>query len=156
MCSESVAKLTLSIDVFTNPEHSLEGLEEYSHMWVLYHFHKNDATHIRAKVAPPRLNGLRTGVFATRSPHRPSPIGLSLVKIEQVEDRTVYFSGVDMVDGTPVLDIKPYIPQYDSPGYTIPELDESLQERLLDGRETDTSMQSANINSLDDSINSNR
>lgn len=156
ICADSVAKLTLNNEVFTNPEHSLEGLDEFSHMWILYHFHKNDSTHVRAKVAPPRLNGLRTGVFATRSPHRPCPIGLSLVKIEQVEDRTIYFSGVDMVDGTPVLDIKPYIPQYDSPGYTVPELNDSLQDRLLDGRETESSPQPANINSLNDSINSNR
>lgn len=156
ICSESVAKLTLNNEVFTNPEHSLEGLDEFSHMWILYHFHKNDSTHIRAKVAPPRLNGLRTGVYATRSPHRPSPIGLSLVKVEQVEDRTVYFSGVDMVDGTPVLDIKPYIPQYDSPGYTVPELNESLQERLLDGRETEPSPQPTVADTLNDSLNSNR
>lgn len=124
-------------------------------MWILYHFHKNDSTHIRAKVAPPRLNGLRTGVFATRSPHRPCPIGLSLVKIEQIENHTIYFSGVDMVDSTPVLDIKPYIPQYDSPGYTVPELNDSLHERLLDGRENETA-QPALINTLNDSINSNR
>lgn len=72
-------------------------------------------THVRAKVSPPRLNGIKTGVFATRSPHRPCPIGLSLVKIERIVENTIYFSGVDMVDQTPVLDIKPYIPQYDSP-----------------------------------------
>lgn len=58
---------------------------------------------------------MRTGVFSTRSPHRPCPIGLSLVKILKIEDRTIYFEGVDMVNQTPVLDIKPYIPQYDSP-----------------------------------------
>lgn len=156
ICADSVAKLTLNNEVFTNPEHSLEGLEEFSHMWILYHFHKNDSTHVRAKVAPPRLNGLRTGVFATRSPHRPCPIGLSLVKIDYVENHTVYFSGVDMVDGTPIFDIKPYIPQYDSPGYIVPDLNDSLQERLLDGRETDSPSQPANINTLNDSTNSNR
>lgn len=133
ICGDSVAKLILNNDVFTNPEHSLEGLDEYSHMWILFHFHKNESNHVRAKVAPPRLNGLRTGVFATRSPHRPSPIGLSLVKIEQINERTIYFSGVDMVDATPVLDIKPYIPQYDNPGYSVVD----LNDRLLDGRETD-------------------
>lgn len=164
ICSDSIGKLVLSNDVFTNPEHSLEGLEEYSHMWILYYFHKNESTHVRAKVAPPRLNGIRTGVFATRSPHRPCPIGLSLVKIEKVEDKTIFFSGVDMVDGTPVFDIKPYIPQYDSPGYTVPELNDtslndSLQERLLDGRENETAVnQPTRIadSTLNDSINSNR
>ncbi|XP_015126561.1 tRNA (adenine(37)-N6)-methyltransferase [Diachasma alloeum] len=108
-------KITLFNTVFTNPEHALNGLQEFSHMWILFHFHRNESTHIRAKVAPPRLNGVRTGVFSTRSPHRPCPIGLSLVKILEIEDNTILFEGVDTVDGTPVLDIKPYIPQYDSP-----------------------------------------
>lgn len=115
ICHDSIAKLTLNNDVFTNPEHSIEGLQEFSHMWILFHFHKNDSTHVRAKVAPPRLNGIRMGVFATRSPHRPAPIGLSLVRIDRILENTIYFSGVDMIDQTPVIDIKPYIPQYDSP-----------------------------------------
>jgi len=54
---------------------------------ILYHFHKNDSSHVHAKVSPPRLNGARTGVFGTRSPHRPSPIGLSLVTINRVEGK---------------------------------------------------------------------
>lgn len=58
---------------------------------ILFHFHKNDSTHVRAKVAPPRLNGIRTGVFATRSPHRPCPIGLSLVQIDKVEGNFMLF-----------------------------------------------------------------
>lgn len=99
---------------FNNPEHSLEGLCDFSHMWIIYHFHRNES-HFRAKVAPPRLNGHRVGVFSTRSPHRPCPIGLSLVTIEKVERNRVYFKGTDMVDETPVFDIKPYIPKYDSP-----------------------------------------
>ncbi|XP_036331743.1 uncharacterized protein LOC118743271 [Rhagoletis pomonella] len=104
----------LNADTFTNPEHALEGLEEYSHMWLIYHFHKNNA-HPKAKVAPPRLGGERVGVFSTRSPHRPCPIGLSLVEIEKVDGASITFFGTDMVDGTPLLDIKPYIPFYDSP-----------------------------------------
>ncbi|XP_013098076.1 tRNA (adenine(37)-N6)-methyltransferase [Stomoxys calcitrans] len=106
--------IELNSDVFTNPEHALDGLEEYSHLWIIYHFHKN-TSHPKAKVAPPRLGGERVGVFATRSPHRPCPIGLSLVEIERVEAACISFYGTDMVDGTPVLDIKPYIPFYDSP-----------------------------------------
>lgn len=115
ICSNSVAKLVLNSDIFTNPNHALEGLSDFSHMWILFHFHKNDSTHTKAKVSPPRLNGIRTGVFATRSPHRPSLIGLSLVKIVKIEDNAIYFNGVDMVDKSPVFDIKPYIPQYDNP-----------------------------------------
>lgn len=144
-------KLTLYNTVFTNPEHALEGLEEYSHMWILFHFHKNDSTHVKAKVAPPRLNGARTGVFATRSPHRPCPIGLSLVQIDKVEGGVVYFSGVDMVDGTPVLDIKPYIPQYDDPlDCQHPLINQTLESRLIvDGRESDDEDLSPAILSLD-------
>lgn len=94
---------------------------------ILFYFHRNDSTHTRAKVAPPRLNGVRTGVFSTRSPHRPCPIGLSLVKILKIENHTIYFEGVDMINQTPVLDIKPYIPQYDSPLH-IEKLSNRLRE----------------------------
>ncbi|XP_054016150.1 tRNA (adenine(37)-N6)-methyltransferase [Hylaeus anthracinus] len=115
ICAKVPGKLLLYNSIYTNPDHALEGLQDFSHMWVLFYFHKNDATHVRAKVAPPRLNGTKTGVFSTRSPHRPCPIGLSLVKITRIENHAIYFEGVDMVDQSPVLDIKPYIPQYDSP-----------------------------------------
>lgn len=64
---------------------------------------------------PPRLGGEKRGVFATRSPHRPCPVGLSLVQVNKVVGDTVYVSGVDLIDGTPILDIKPYIPAYDDP-----------------------------------------
>ncbi|XP_017012541.2 tRNA (adenine(37)-N6)-methyltransferase-like isoform X2 [Drosophila takahashii] len=108
----------LNDGVFTNPEHSLEGLGDFSHLWLIYHFHRNNA-HPKAKVAPPRLGGERVGVFSTRSPHRPCPIGLSLVEIEKIENATISFFGTDMVDGTPVLDIKPYIPHYDAPSLSV-------------------------------------
>ncbi|BFG03512.1 tRNA (adenine(37)-N6)-methyltransferase [Drosophila madeirensis] len=110
--------IQLNDGVFTNPEHSLEGLSDFSHLWLIYHFHRNSA-HPKAKVAPPRLGGERVGVFSTRSPHRPCPIGLSLVEIEKIENATISFFGTDMVDGTPVLDIKPYIPYYDAPALSI-------------------------------------
>ncbi|XP_017839422.1 tRNA (adenine(37)-N6)-methyltransferase [Drosophila busckii] len=106
--------IQLNDSVFTNPEHSLDGLADFSHMWIIYHFHRNN-THPKPKVAPPRLGGERIGVFSTRSPHRPCPIGLSLVEIAKIEGATISFYGTDMVDGTPVLDIKPYIPYYDAP-----------------------------------------
>lgn len=109
-----LSKLELNADVFTNPEHSLEGLEDFTHIWIIYHFHLNES-HTKAKVAPPRLDGAKTGVFSTRSPHRPCPIGISLVKLDHIEGSTIFFYGTDMVSGTPVLDIKPFIPQYDNP-----------------------------------------
>ena len=78
-------------------------------------FHLNKQNSVKAKVKPPRLGGQKRGVFATRSPHRPCPVGLSLVRIDEVVGDTVHVSGVDLVDGTPILDIKPYIPTYDRP-----------------------------------------
>lgn len=88
--------IELNSDIFTNPEHSLEGLEGFSHLWIIYHFHKNNS-HPKAKVAPPRLGGERVGVFSTRSPHRPCPIGLSLVEIDKIDKSIIYFYGTDMV-----------------------------------------------------------
>lgn len=117
VCSLATGKITLNNTTFTNPNHALEGLQSFSHMWIMFYFHKNNSTHVQAKVAPPRLNGDKLGVFATRSPHRPNPIGLSLVKIELIKDNCIFFSGVDMIDGTPVIDLKPYIPNYDNPNY---------------------------------------
>lgn len=130
--SEILGKLEISLETFTNPEHSLEGLEEFSHLWILYHFHKNQS-HPKAKVAPPRLNGGKVGVFSCRSPHRPCPIGLSLVRIDKIENSTIYFYGTDMIDGTPVFDIKPYIPDYDSPALFLEETleEQTLQEDLI-------------------------
>uniref|UniRef100_H3D0D8 tRNA methyltransferase O n=1 Tax=Tetraodon nigroviridis TaxID=99883 RepID=H3D0D8_TETNG len=69
----------------------------------------------KAKVKPPRLDGKKTGVYSTRSPHRPNALGLTLAKLDKVVGDTLYLSDIDMIDGTPVLDIKPYIPDYDSP-----------------------------------------
>lgn len=118
----------IDTNVFSNPEHALSGLEEFSHIWIIFHFHMTESTNSPAKVAPPRLRGERRGVFSTRSPHRACPIGLSLVKIERIEGNKIYFLGVDMVNGTPLLDIKPYIPQYD---YPIPGFGENNMSSLV-------------------------
>jgi tRNA-Thr(GGU) m(6)t(6)A37 methyltransferase TsaA len=91
-------------------EHGLSDIEEWSHLWVLYWFHLN--AHFRPKVEAPRSER-RRGVFATRSPYRPNPIGLSAVKLERVEGRVLHVRGMDMIDGTPVLDLKPYVPYTD-------------------------------------------
>nr|XP_019584750.1 PREDICTED: tRNA (adenine(37)-N6)-methyltransferase isoform X3 [Rhinolophus sinicus] len=115
ICSHSRACLKIRKSIFNNPEHSLMGLEQFSHVWILFVFHKNGHLSCKAKVQPPRLNGAKTGVFSTRSPHRPNAIGLTLAKLEKVEGGAIYLSGIDMIHGTPVLDIKPYIADYDSP-----------------------------------------
>ena len=100
-----------------NLDDALQGLDGFTHLWLVFVFHKNESRRPLAKVQPPRLGGQKVGVFATRSPHRPNPIGLSVAKIERIERNTIYLSGIDMLDGTPVLDIKPYLPFADA----IPE-----------------------------------
>jgi tRNA (adenine37-N6)-methyltransferase len=69
---------------------------------------------LKGKIKPPRLNGETRGVLATRTPHRPNPLGLSLCRVDSLQDRFLVLRGVDLVDGTPVLDIKPYVPFADS------------------------------------------
>lgn len=138
VCQKLLGCIELRKDIFNNPEHSLDGLIDFSHLWIIYHFHKNDS-HAKAKVAPPRLGGERVGIFSTRSPHRPCPIGLSLVEIDRIEGRHIYFYGTDMVNDTPVLDIKPYIPRYDNPihsGLDCRSISTEDDEQLLfDARE---------------------
>lgn len=102
-----------------NPEHAIEDLKEFSHVWLIFLFHENrerplNINTMRMKIRPPRLNGDRVSIYATRTPHRPNKIGLSKAKIEKIVGPTLYLSGIDLIDNTPILDIKPYIPEYDS------------------------------------------
>lgn len=102
---------------------ALRGIESYSHLWLIWGFHQavreGENQGWRPTVRPPRLGGnTRMGVFATRSPFRPNPLGLTVVKLLAVEDtpegRVLIVSGADMMDGTPIYDIKPYLPYVDS------------------------------------------
>ncbi len=95
-----------------NYEHALEDLARWKWIWVVFWFHHNPGW--RPKVLPPRSVTGRKGVFATRSPHRPNPIGLSVVRLERIEGLTLHILDADMLDGTPVLDLKPYIAYTDS------------------------------------------
>lgn len=93
---------------------AVAGLEQVSHVWLLFLFHQALEDTPRLKVRPPRLGGNRSlGVFATRATHRPNGIGQSVVKLERVEPGRLHLSGIDLLDGTPVLDIKPYVPYAD-------------------------------------------
>ncbi len=91
---------------------ALRDLHRWTHLWLLYWFHRNEGW--RPAVLPPRSPKGRRGVFATRSPHRPNAIGMSVLRIARVEGLRVDVLGVDMLDGTPVLDIKPYVPFADA------------------------------------------
>jgi tRNA-Thr(GGU) m(6)t(6)A37 methyltransferase TsaA len=93
-------------------EHALEDLERWELIWVIFWFHLNSGW--RPKVLPPRSTTGRKGVFATRSPHRPNPLGMSVVRLERVEGLVLHIRDSDMLDGTPVLDLKPYVAYTDS------------------------------------------
>lgn len=98
---------------------AFRGIENFSHLWLIFEFSEVEEGKFNALVRPPRFEGKKKlGVFATRSPHRPNRLGLSVVKFEKLEftDKEVILtvSGVDLVNGTPILDIKPYIPYADA------------------------------------------
>jgi tRNA-Thr(GGU) m(6)t(6)A37 methyltransferase TsaA len=96
-------------------EHALDGLAGFEFVWVVFVFHKNieEKRGWKAKVLPPRSNE-KHGVFATRSPHRPNPVGISAVALERIDGLVVHVRGVDLLDGTPVLDLKPYVAYADA------------------------------------------
>ena len=99
---------------------ALRSLQEFSHLWILFVFHEHGGKNWKPTIRPPRLGGNRkVGVLASRSPHRPNPIGLSAVSLEEIDLEApggpeIHVGGVDLLDGTPVLDIKPYIPYADA------------------------------------------
>ena len=100
-------------------EEALKGLEECSHLWLIWEFSEAVRTGWSPTVRPPRLGGnTRLGVFATRSPFRPNRIGLTVVRLIRMEEEngriTLVVSGADLMDGTPIVDIKPYLPYVDS------------------------------------------
>jgi len=111
-----------------NRQEALKGLENFSHLWVIFLFHETSPTDEHSlTVRPPRLGGnTKQGVFATRSPFRPNNIGLSLVKIKKIEGTAIQIIGGDFLDQTPVLDLKPYLPQIES----IPESSGAWTDKL--------------------------
>lgn len=95
-----------------NFQQALKGLEGFDRIWVLYQFHLNN--NWKPQVNPPRHTRKKIGVFATRAPYRPNQIGMSCVKLEKIDGLKIYISGSDILDGSPVIDIKPYLPYSDS------------------------------------------
>ncbi|TEB15813.1 hypothetical protein C9890_0591, partial [Perkinsus sp. BL_2016] len=117
-----VETATAVISVHPGLKRGLEGVEEFSHLWILYEFNNNTSSMdssmrnnpntifqgVRCLVQIPRVSELKRGIFACRSPHRPNNIGLSLVRLVAVDELNLKVAGLDALDGTPVLDIKPY------------------------------------------------
>jgi len=124
------AKARIEFDVRRIQPAHFKELEEFSHVWLVWVFHDNtnegtkNARVSMAKVAPPRLKGKKVGVLSTRSPHRPNNIGLSVCEVVNIGDTYIEVAACDMVDGTPILDIKPYIP------YDIIETSQPLSSLL--------------------------
>lgn len=125
---------------YRNPD-ALRGIEGFSHLWLLWSFSEVKQTEWSPTVRPPRLGGnSRMGVFATRSPYRPNPIGLSCVRLSRVEwdspdGPVLHILGADLMDGTPIFDIKPYLPYCDchtdaTGGFTDPLQDRPLSVRF--------------------------
>lgn len=121
---------------YRDPE-ALRGLEGFSHLWLIWEFSEARRQKWSPTVRPPRLGGnTRMGVFATRSPFRPNPIGLSCVKLEGVELSTpegpvIHVSGADLMDGTPIYDIKPYVPYADCRPEAVGGFAANASERRL-------------------------
>ena len=111
---------------------ALRGMEEFSHLWLIWLFSEAVREDWSPTVRPPRLGGnTRMGVFATRSPFRPNPIGLSCVRLVRIENGELVVTGADLMDGTPILDIKPYLPFADSVPDATGGFAEPLREYAL-------------------------
>lgn len=111
---------------------ALRGLSDFSHIWLLWEFSEVHREGWSPTVRPPRLGGnTRVGVFATRSPYRPNPIGLSCVRLVGIEGCDLLVSGADLLDGTPILDIKPYLPYTDSRPDAVGGFADGVRENVL-------------------------
>ncbi len=95
-----------------NFEQALDSLEQFDRIWVIYQFHHN--SNWKPMTLPPRGTDKKIGVFATRSPYRPNPLGLSCLRLIKIEGLRVWVEGADLMDETPILDLKPYVPQHDA------------------------------------------
>lgn len=128
-------RIELSLDAVAG-SNALRGLCGFSHCWAIYLCHLN--TGWAPLVQPPRGPRVKQGVFATRSPHRPNSIGLSLLRISRVDERkrVIHFLGGDLLDGTPILDVKPYIHAYDSAPDAAHGWLDKLDSSILDEPDT--------------------
>lgn len=99
-----------TVEVFPKYNDGLKDLEGFSHVIMLYHFHQSKGFNLHVV---PFMDSIPRGIFATRAPKRPNPIGLSVIKLQKIQGNILYVENVDILDGTPLLDIKPYVPDFD-------------------------------------------
>ena len=127
--------VTGTVEVFKEFRDGLKDLGGFSHIILLYHFHQSQGFDLH--VVPFMDSELR-GIFATRAPKRPNPIGLSVVRLMRIEESTLYVENVDIVDGTPLLDIKPYVPEFDEQTHVrtgwLEHVRKAVSERKSDSR----------------------
>jgi tRNA (adenine37-N6)-methyltransferase len=144
LCDEIISEIVFERK-YQNPDY-IRGIEQFSHLYLLWQFSENLRDKVSATVRPPRLGGnKRIGVFASRSPFRPNAIGLSIVRLLKIrhsadKGEILVVSGADLLDGTPIYDIKPYIPVFDSVpgangGYTDITYNHRLEIHYADGIE---------------------
>lgn len=100
-----------TVEVFEDFQAGLKDLDGFSHIILLYHFHRSDSFELQVI---PFMDSQSRGLFATRAPRRPNAIGLSVVQLDKIEDNILHIQNVDILDGTPLLDIKPYVPEFDA------------------------------------------
>ncbi len=124
-----------TIEILPEYRDGLADLDGFSHVFLLYYLHRSEGYALRVI---PFMDTVKRGVFATRAPKRPNPIGLSLVRLDGTENGVLHILDVDMLDGTPLLDIKPYIPQVDSRSDVrvgwLEQLQDKFPERRSDSR----------------------
>lgn len=100
------------VEVFEEFAEALYLLEKFRYFYIIFHIHKPEKEP-RMRVFPPRGKGMEVGILATRSPHRFNPIGLTVAKIKKIEKNRIFTHGLDILNGTPLLDVKPYILDFD-------------------------------------------
>jgi tRNA-Thr(GGU) m(6)t(6)A37 methyltransferase TsaA len=100
-----------TLEIFPDFVDGLKDLDGFSHIILLYHFHRSGEPKMHVK---PYMDDVARGLFATRAPSRPNPIGMSVVRLLRIEGNMLHVVGLDILDGTPLLDIKPYVPRFDS------------------------------------------
>jgi tRNA-Thr(GGU) m(6)t(6)A37 methyltransferase TsaA len=120
------------VEVFKNFEPGLDDIDGFSHLFLVFVFHESQERNLYAH---PPFDNKKRGIFATRSPHRPNPVGITIVKFEGREGNILKVSGLDMFEGTPVLDIKPYTPKDKKENATFGWLDKILENPGLNKRD---------------------
>ena len=125
------AGATGTVEVFEAYREGLADLDGFSHIILLYYFHRSAGFRL---AVTPYLDTESRGLFATRAPRRPNAIGLSIVQLNRIEDGILHVENVDMLDGTPLLDIKPYVPDFDWQGDVRTGWLEAVQRRVVDHR----------------------